>query len=155
MAFSLLLLGTVVSRADVTAEVLDDRVRVEIDGELFTEYVFSGCENPYLYPVIGPHGIGMTRNYPMREMAGEAHDHPHHTSVWFGHDGLNGVDFWRTANPVHGRVEQERIVSTSSGDRATLQTTNRWRGPDGMTICSDRRTLVFQGRRSVGRSTGA
>ena len=131
--------------ADVTARVLDDRVRIEIDGALFTEYVFAGCENPYLYPVIGPHGVGMTRNFPMREVPGEAHDHLHHTSIWFAHDGLNGIDFWRTANPEHGRVVQERIVRATDGaDQATLETTNRWVGPDGAIVCRDCRTLVFR-----------
>jgi hypothetical protein len=131
--------------AEVTARPLDDRVRVEIDGELFTEYVFAGCENPFLYPVIGPHGIAMTRNYPMREIAGEAHDHPHHTSIWFAHDGLNGIDFWRTTIPGHGRVEQQRIARTANGaDHAALETTNHWVGPDGALVCRDRRRLTFR-----------
>src|SRR5262245_55494089 len=64
---------------------LDDRVRVEINGQLFTEYVFKGAAKPYCYPIIGPTGVGMTRDWPLKETPDEEHDHPHHTGLWFGH----------------------------------------------------------------------
>ena len=54
----------------------DGKLSVLIDGELFTEYVYKGIKKPILYPIIGPHGIEMTRNYPMKkEVKGEANDH--------------------------------------------------------------------------------
>ena len=110
----------------VVVTPLPDRVRVTIAGKLFTEYHYRQCENPFLYPVIGPYGIGMTRNYPSKRVPGESQDHPHHTSIWFGHDGLNGVDFWRSTAPRHGRVVQREIGRTVSGnDRGVLETTNQ------------------------------
>lgn len=51
--------------ADVTVQPMEDKITVNIDGELFTEYHYKDCENPYLYPILGPHGIRMTRDYPM------------------------------------------------------------------------------------------
>ena len=57
-----------------------DNYRVEIDGKLFTEYIPTGYNKPVLYPVIGPHGVSMTRNYPFKEVEGEAKDHVHHAS---------------------------------------------------------------------------
>ena len=129
---------------NVVVTPLADRVRVTIAGKLFTEYHYRQCENPFLYPVIGPYGIGMTRNYPSKRVPGESQDHPHHTSVWFGHDGLNGVDFWRSTAPRHGRVVQRGIGRTQSGnDRGVLETVNQWIGPDGDVICSDQRRLTF------------
>lgn len=77
-----------------------DRVRIEIDGDLFTEFIFANNQaeplrRPYLYPVIGPEGVEMTRAYPVAETDRvEAHDHPHHTSMWFAHGDINGQDFW-------------------------------------------------------------
>lgn len=48
------------------------------------QYHFTGARRPYLYPIIGPTGAGMTRNYPMKEdVAGEEKDHPHHKGLWF------------------------------------------------------------------------
>jgi hypothetical protein len=41
---------------EIAVKQLDDRLRVEIDGELFTEYVFCVKNRPILYPVIGPYG---------------------------------------------------------------------------------------------------
>ncbi len=129
---------------DVAVIPQNGTIRVTIDGKLFTEYHHADCENPYLYPVIGPHGIPMTRNYPMRDVPGEAHDHPHHTSIWFGHDGVNGVDFWRTANPGHGRVVQQQVLRVATrSDRGVLETANQWVAADGTVVCHDRRKLSF------------
>lgn len=79
-----------------------DRVRVEAGDELFTEFVFAGgsdedgaVRRPYLYPVLGPGQTPMTRDYPVGESDRvEAHDHPHHTSMWFAHGDVNGEDLW-------------------------------------------------------------
>ena len=131
----------------VTIQRLDGKIRVQIGDELFTEYIFGDCENPFLYPVIGPHGIGMTRNFPMRDVPGEARDHLHHTSIWFAHDGINGVDFWRSNAPGHGRVVQEQIVRAEGGEgRGVVETKNKWVGPDGKVECRDRRVLTFRDR---------
>lgn len=60
----------------VKFERLDDRVSVSVDGKPFTEYLFDCFGRPVLYPVIGPHGIAMTRHFPIRtDVPGEAHDH--------------------------------------------------------------------------------
>src|SRR5262245_44833493 len=73
-----------------------ESVRVEINGELFTEYFFTGKSHPwvapgnktaaedaiaearpnlpkhvYFYPVLGPGGARMTRDWPMKDVATE------------------------------------------------------------------------------------
>jgi hypothetical protein len=59
-----------------------DKVTVQIDGHLFTEYHFAGTPRPYLYPIIGPTGGAMTRHWPLEEdIATEEHDHPHHKGL--------------------------------------------------------------------------
>ena len=52
------------SQGPVTITPLDGKLRVEINGDLFTEYIYEGGFKPILYPIIGPHGLGMTRNFP-------------------------------------------------------------------------------------------
>ena len=47
-----------------------DKLRVEIDGQLFTEYHFAGAPHVYFYPVLGPGGTPMTRNWPMKDVPG-------------------------------------------------------------------------------------
>ncbi|MHB8898664.1 MAG: DUF6807 domain-containing protein [Thermoguttaceae bacterium] len=128
----------------VTIEQLDDRCRVRIGGELFTEYVFRGYEKPILYPVIGPHGIGMTRNFPMRDdVPGEAHDHPHHKSLWFGHRPINGLDFW-SIFPEAGQCVHDRLLDVQSGGkRGVIRATTRW-VHQGKVRFTDTRTLAFE-----------
>ncbi len=44
----------------VKLTTLDDRVRVEIDGKLFTEYVYGdGASRPYCYPILAADGTGL------------------------------------------------------------------------------------------------
>ena len=76
----LLLFGCVCSLdAEVKISPLKDRVRVEIEGRLFTEWRFKDWMAPYFYPVIGPNGESITRHYPMKAgVKGESQDHAHH-----------------------------------------------------------------------------
>ena len=80
--------------SDVKLTRADDRVRVEIGGKLFTEYFYTNVPRPFCYPIIGPGGGAMTRNYPMVKVPGEETDHPHHRSLWFAHSPVNGHDLW-------------------------------------------------------------
>ena len=106
MGVIVIALAAAAAPGEVTIEKHDDRYTVNIDGQLFTQYIFKGYDKPILYPIIGPHGIPMTRNYPMKEgVEGEAKDHPHHKSLWFSHGNVNGVDFW---------AEKGKIVSPAA-----------------------------------------
>ncbi|NLY03128.1 MAG: hypothetical protein GXY83_44335 [Rhodopirellula sp.] len=133
--------------ADSTVSIvpLEDRYRVTIGGKLFAEYVFRGYEKPIVYPIIGPHGIGMTRNYPMRDdVVGEAHDHPHHKSMWFAHRPISGYDMWSTF-PDAGKCVQDKLVKLQDGsDRGVIQTANHWLTHNGKLLFTDSRRLVFQ-----------
>jgi len=129
----------------VTIEQRDDRCRVLIDGELFTEYIFRGYDKPILYPIIGPHGIGMTRNFPMRDdVTGEAHDHPHHKSLWFAHRPINGINFWSAGAQSGKCVHDELLTVESDGNRGLIRTANRWVAADSTVIFTDTRTMTFQ-----------
>ena len=148
LAAAVLALGCATARggaaAKVTIERLDGRLRVLIGGELFTEYVWRGYEKPILYPVIGPHGIGMTRNWPMRkDVKGEARDHPHHKSMWFAHRPINGIDFWSTY-PTAGKCVHDKLLKAESGARGVIQAANNWVARDGKVIFTDTRTLTFR-----------
>ena len=57
--------------AEVKLTRADDRVRVEVGGRLFTEYVFKGAYRPYCYPVLAADGTGLTRDFPMKQNTGE------------------------------------------------------------------------------------
>ncbi len=67
---------------------------VKVNGQLFAEYVTDQANKPYLAPVFGPTGKQMTRNFPMKIVEGELHDHPHHRGICFGNQGIAGVSTW-------------------------------------------------------------
>src|SRR4029077_15037046 len=85
---------------------MPDRLRVELNGRLFTEYFFKDVPRPYFYPLIGPGETEMTRNWPMKSTPDEQHDHPHHRSLWFAHGAVNGQDFWSEAKNF-GKIVHE------------------------------------------------
>jgi hypothetical protein len=125
---------------------LDDRVRVEIGGQFFTDYVFKETPRPYCYPVIGPGGLAMTRNFPMKDVPGEDRDHKHHRSFWFTHGNVNGVDFW-SEDKQFGKIVCEKFTQVSSGkDAAVISSRNNWVAADGKLICTDDLTVRFHNR---------
>ncbi len=139
-----------IAPAEVT--LTDDRngtVKVEVDGQLFTEYHYTGARRPYLYPLIGPSGDGMTRNFPLKEVPGEEKDHPHHKGLWYGHRHVNHIGFWEDStkgtNRI-GKILHDRFLELRNGAHdATLRARNRWVADDGEFILSEERELVFYG----------
>ena len=148
---SLLCLATsLAASADVRLTRLADRVRVEVDGTLFTEYVFGdGASRPYCYPVLLADGTSLTRDFPMKDTPGEDTDHPHHRALMFAHGDVNGVDFWNegTAGPKlpKGRTEHAGRLEITDGTTGVLRARNRWVAPDGRLIATDETTLHFRG----------
>jgi len=123
----------------------DDRLRVEIGGKLFTEYLFKDGPRPYCYPIIGPGDLPMTRNWPMKDLPDEDHDHPHHRSLWFAHGDMNGQDFWSESAKA-GKTVHEKFLQISSGKKTgTIRSQNKWIAKDGKEIATDERTLRFSG----------
>ncbi|RMF10140.1 MAG: hypothetical protein D6763_06330 [Alphaproteobacteria bacterium] len=119
---------TAVSQAAVQVKKVGDVVRVSFDDQLFTEYHYKNVSRPFLYPVIGPTGEGLTRNYPMKDVPGEARDHVHHRSLYFAHGDVNGVDFW--AETVHrgkvpGLTVHDAFLELKSGEVGVIKTRNR------------------------------
>jgi len=116
--FMRILLASLLSASSLTAAIestqTDGHLRIEIDGELFTEYRTDRTV-PCLYPVISPSGAGLTRRFPLEDAApGEQKDHPHHVSLWFTHGLVNGVDFWAQHLKRKGRIVHKSFGKTSS-----------------------------------------
>lgn len=120
---------------------LTNRLRIEINGRLFTEYYFKDVPRPYCYPLIGPGEFAMTRNWPMQNTPDEEHDHPHHRSLWFTHGEVNGHDFW-SEEKSFGKIVHERFDEVKSGKAAgVIKSRDKWVAADGTVVCTDERTL--------------
>jgi hypothetical protein len=125
----------------------EDRLRIQINGELFTEYRFKGAPHVYYYPLMGPGGAHMTRHYPMqRDSQNEQHDHEHHRSLWFSHGAVNGVDFW-AETPKAGKIEHDKFLEVKSGaESGVIRSQNKWIAPNGKVVCTDEQVFRVYAR---------
>jgi hypothetical protein len=127
--------------AGVKVSEVGEKLRVEVNGKLFTEYNFKDAPFPYFYPVIGPTGVNITRHWPMKEGKDEAQDHPHHRSLWFTHGEVNGHDFWQGRND---RIVHDEFLKVSSGRKVgIIKSQNKWVAANGKVVCTDTRTHRF------------
>lgn len=120
--------------------------------QLVAGYVQDANGTPAIYPLIGPAGKRMTRDYPFTA-AGvhEKDDHDHHRSLWFTHGEVNGIDFW-TDDDESGRIVQVSGDAKIEEGVALIETENDWKSADGELILSDVRRWAFfedAGRRVV------
>jgi hypothetical protein len=156
--FLALVLGcSAVSAADISIEKSTAGAVVKIDGQLFTEYVTKSETKPILYPIIGPTGKKMTRDYPMVKTEGEDADHPHHRSLWFAYDKVNDTNFW--AEPASFGTskkdtskelaelgtQQHRAFSKLEGgkDKGTIVSITDWLTGAGKKLLEDERRITF------------
>ena len=128
------------SAGDVKIAKADRKLRIEVDGQFFADYFYEGYSRPFLYPLIGPNGAKMTRNWPITEAENEERDHPHHKSLWWAHGDMNGVDFWAEGKDSGKTVHQE-FTAIGSGKVGVIKSRNNYVAKDGKTVCTDERTL--------------
>lgn len=124
-------------------EVTDEGIEIKQGDSPVATYVFASGAKPIVWPVYGPGGVEMTRQYPMREAAEhERDDHPHHRSLWFTHGDVNGVDYW-TEGAGHGTIVHREVLGTRGGDSARIETLSQWVNPQGEAQLDDRRVMEF------------
>lgn len=158
LAVSLLLLISVAAGQQIDQAAVDElpirivqenegleseRVSIFVGSELFTAFVPANHGRPILYPVYGPGQVSMTRHWPMAdapEGVVEAHDHPHHKSLWYGHE-VNGVDFWTERS---GKIEVKNYQIDPTAN--SLEVNSEWiRNADSQIVCRDRVVYRFDG----------
>ncbi|MFT5471390.1 MAG: alkaline phosphatase D [Verrucomicrobiales bacterium] len=148
-AFFIAYLATCVAAlGDVQITDLEDRIRIEVDGELFTEWRHADWLAPYFYPVIGPNGENITRHYPMKEgVEHESQDHPHHRSLRFSHSDVNGLNFWywrpgRERELSTAEIKFEKIEKLVSGKTGEMIVWTRWLDGDTLVLREKMRIAI-------------
>jgi hypothetical protein len=130
-----------VSQKGIKAASIGNRIDITVNGRFFTSYYFSENEKyPFFFPVNGPKtGSSITS---MRN--GE---YPHHTSLFFGCDRVNGGNYWQEG------LERGRIVSSgaSIAEQDSLHVIIKdectWKRPDAPSPIRDFRTITIQAPR--------
>ncbi len=119
-----------------------DRASLRIDGVERVGYDFgSGTTRPFLFPIIGPSGRGLTRMGHPNPVG-----HEHHKSAWFGHEKVAGVGFWADRPGTDVRIRHRRVVLYQDGnDRGGLVADLDW-WADGRTLLRHRLMIVLEPR---------
>jgi hypothetical protein len=103
------LMSQALPRCRITPQA-DYQVAVEIDGtERLRWHYDSKYPRPFFFPFNGPSGISLTRmGHP------GAPNHDHHSSVWFAHNKVLGIDFWSNNSPA--QIRQKEWLVYEDGD---------------------------------------
>ncbi|MBI4579093.1 MAG: PmoA family protein [Planctomycetes bacterium] len=134
-----------------------ETIAVTLNGKPFTTLNFKKNEpRVYLYPVIGPTEVGVTRDHIMRdnplEKDNRRQDHPHHRSLWTAYGDVRikdfdkqGYDFW--AEPKDRKLPRQiltKVVRTVSGPVfGQIEATIEWQTPEGQRVFTEDRTYTF------------
>ena len=134
----------------------EDRIEVMAKGRPFTTYMHgSYLSKPILYPVRSPSGKIITRGYPLAEVPGESHDHPHHIGVSFtygSNDDVNGNSFWANPHdkpPITAEVKLpqirqiEMLEMKSNRNRGVLTVVNHWVDKNNRALLQEDRKMEF------------
>ena len=159
LALSVMAVLPLATQAPLSAQVKitqgNNQIAVEIDGKPYTTFFYgSDVPKPYLYPLRAPSGISVTRAFPMDKVEGESTDHPHHRSVWFAHDSVNGFDYWNNefaydTDPKQAKVKRGHIFVTKvskaqGGPKAgEIVEISEWKQSDGVVVLSEDRKMTF------------
>ncbi len=122
--------------AGLSAYQLGPQIWIRWDNRLVTCYRAHGSQKyPYLYPLAGPiTGLSLTAETSL--------PWPHHRSLFFGCDRVNGGNYWQEG------FEQGQIVSLgprlgrTSPDSVEILDECEWRKPGGQVVMKDARRIV-------------
>jgi len=131
--------STLSAQTEIKIATNDDAIQVSVGDQPFTVYNFKETSKPFLYPVLGPSQIRMTRDFPMKETDGEADDHPHHKSLWIGHQ-INGLDFWTCREGVRIVVQGQPTIDANSN---SITANSNWLDANDNIVCSDTTKWTF------------
>lgn len=135
---ALLLAGIMVAQVQVvSATKVGNRIDVVVGNQFFTSYHFQPDEKyPFFFPVNGPVSGASTTSMRNGEF-------PHHSSLFFGCDRVNGGNYWQEG------LERGQIVSVGAriveakGERVVIEDECIWKRPDAQAPIIDRRKITI------------
>ena len=141
LAATLLIAGLLIyipiSAAKITAEKVGSKININIGNKFFTSYIFSEDEKyPFFYPVNGPVSGGSVTS--MRNAV-----YPHHTSLFFGCDLVNGGNYWQEGL-LRGRIISVNAqIIKQGGDTCIITDECIWSRPGAVSPVKDTRTYTI------------
>jgi hypothetical protein len=122
----------------LAAERTSAGIEVTIGGKPFTVYRFASNQKyPYFWPVRGPRSD--------RSLTTESSEPwPHHHSLFFGCDRVNGWDFWQESNERGQIVSRAPHIAENSTTRVVIEDVCDWRAPGKPPVFEDHRRIMIQ-----------
>jgi hypothetical protein len=122
-------------KSQVSADRMGDKIDIRIKGDLFTSYILSEHEKyPFFFPVNGPSKASVTS---MRNAL-----YPHHSSLFFGCDKVNGGNYWQEGLDQGQIVSLRADIKESGGERVVIENENIWKRPGAMAPIKDVRIIT-------------
>lgn len=120
----------------LAAEAGDGGVRISVAGSLFTVYKTDTSQKyPYFFPVNGPI-TGETVTTETSE------PYPHHHSLFFGCDKVNGGNYWQEGLD-RGQIVSEGVdILQDRGEKVVFRDRCRWVRPGKDPVIRDERTIT-------------
>jgi len=125
------------SAAKITAVKVGSKINVTINNKYFTSYICSDDEKyPFFYPVNGPVSGGSVTS--MRNGI-----YPHHSSLFFGCDQVNGGNYWQDALDRGRIISVNAQIAKQGGDTLIITDECIWSRPGAISPIKDTRKIVI------------
>ena len=113
------------------------QLSVTAGGKVFTCYKFADSQKyPYFWPVNGPaSGKSITTE--------SSQPYPHHHSLFFGCDRVNGGNYWQEGNERGQIVSEGPRIIEASGEHVVFTDECFWRQPGAEPVIRDLRRVVI------------
>jgi len=120
---------------DLSARIEKDSVVVRVAGEVFTCYKFGAAQKyPYFWPVNGPlSGKSVTTE--------TSQPYPHHHSLFFGCDRVNGGNYWQDVNARGQILSQGPRITRARGRFVEFSDECLWKQPGKDPVIRDKRHI--------------
>jgi hypothetical protein len=121
----------------LSAEQQDEMIIIRIDKKTFTSYRYGdGQKYPYFYPVNGPSsGLPLTTESSL--------PYPHHRSLWFGCDRVNGGNYWQEGNDRGQIISRIPQIVENTAVKIHILDKCDWKQPGKKPIIEDERNIII------------
>jgi hypothetical protein len=129
-------LSNTFAQTKIVAQKFNSKIDILINNNLFTSYVLSQDEKyPFFFPVNGPSNASVTS---LRNA-----NYPHHSSLFFGCDRVNGGNYWQEGLERGQIVSIRADILESGNDKVIIENECIWRRPNASAPIKDTRRITI------------
>jgi hypothetical protein len=129
-------LSNTFAQTKIVAQKFNSKIDILINNNLFTSYILSQDEKyPFFFPVNGPSNASVTS---LRNA-----NYPHHSSLFFGCDRVNGGNYWQEGLERGQIVSIRADILESGNDKVIIENECIWRRPNASAPIKDTRRITI------------